>query len=76
MGSASSVRGSIGLRFDTADEARDYALEWSKRWIASQATRPETERAVQRVAMSMARASNDENADDIAPVRVAADVRG
>jgi hypothetical protein len=31
---------------------------------------------VQRVAMSMARASNDESADDIAPVRVAADVRG
>jgi transposase len=68
--------GLIGPRFYTSDEARDYALEWAKRWIASQATRPETERAVQRVAMNMAHASNDESVEEAVPVRVAADVRG
>ena len=31
--------GLIGPRFAAADDARTYALEWAKRWIAAQATR-------------------------------------
>jgi transposase len=43
--------GLIGPRFATADEARDYALEWARRWIAAQATRTETELAAGRTGM-------------------------
>lgn len=31
--------GLIGPRFTSSEEARTYALEWAKRWIAAQATR-------------------------------------
>ena len=44
--------GLIGPRYGQADEAAMYALEWSRRWIASQSTRvtyPGEDRTVQVV---------------------------
>jgi transposase len=34
--------GLIGPRFASVEEARSYALEWAKRWIAAQSTRQDT----------------------------------
>ncbi|WP_250527990.1 transposase [Caballeronia sp. GAWG2-1] len=34
--------GLIGPRFASSDEARTYALEWARRWIAAEATRGDT----------------------------------
>ncbi|MDR5817186.1 MULTISPECIES: transposase [unclassified Caballeronia] len=37
--------GLIGPRFKSMEEARSYALEWARRWIAAQATRADVARA-------------------------------
>ncbi|SAK51901.1 transposase [Caballeronia hypogeia] len=41
--------GLIGPRFMSAEDARTYALEWAKRWIAAQATRGEVVMAAREV---------------------------
>ncbi|WP_277188518.1 transposase [Caballeronia sp. BR00000012568055] len=43
--------GLIGPRFASEEEARMYALEWAKRWIAAQSTRQDTEMAERVVCM-------------------------
>ncbi|SAK46843.1 transposase [Caballeronia calidae] len=50
--------GLIGPRFASTEEARMYALEWAKRWIAAQATRGEVALAA-REARSQVHAAAD-----------------
>ncbi|BAN28024.1 transposase [Caballeronia insecticola] len=48
-GSRVERSGLIGPRFASAEEARTYALEWAKRWIAAQATRADVNVSMREV---------------------------
>jgi hypothetical protein len=60
--------GLIGPRFASADEARTYALEWSKRWIAAQSTRQDVPLSVHL--------SDVAHEDEESAIHLAADARG
>jgi transposase len=64
--------GLIGPRYMNQDDARTYALEWARRWIAAQATRSEVEQveAVLRIARVQ------EQVPDVAPLNAVFEARG